>query len=328
MLNAQTLTWKATGKGKFDINDEEGWTLLPDGTVLTVDAYVFKYQANGMNYEIYNPATGRWTSGPSSGTVVQLWDSYPNARQASDEVGPMVLRPDGTVFATGASGAPGINGHTAIYDTKTKTWTVGPNFPEGLDVADGPAALLPDGKVLVQTSPGIFGSGSKFFLWDGSTLTNATWGNTDAPNIPSYIGNMLVLPTGEILWMDFGDVWVYQNGGNPNPEWAPQISSVPSDISRGKSYAVSGFNFNGFSQGAAYGDDAQAATNYPLVRFTNRETGNVYYARTHDHSTMGIAYTGSASTSFDVPGKAETGLSDLQVVANGIASLPVTVNVH
>jgi hypothetical protein len=260
--------------------------------------------------------------------LVQLWDSYPNARLASDEVGPMVLRPDGTVFATGASGAPGVNGHTAIYDTKTKTWTVGPNFPEGLDVADGPAALLPDGKVLVQTSLGVFGSGSKFFVWDGSTLTNVTWGNTDAPNIPSYIGNMLVLPTGEILWTDFGDVWVYQGGGTPNPEWAPQISSLPSDISRGKSYVVSGFNFNGFSQGAAYGDDSQAATNYPLVRFTNRETGKVYYARTHDHSTMAIAYTGSASTTFDVPGKAETGLSDLQVVANGIASLPVTVNVH
>ena len=328
LLDAQTLTWTETGKGKFDVNDEEGWTLLPDGTVLTVDAYVFKYRPDGMNYEIYNPATGRWKSGPASGTGVQLWDSYPNAQYASDEVGPMVLRPDGTVFATGANGAPGANGVTAIYDTQTKTWTAGPDFPDGLDIADGPAALLPDGKVLVQTSPGIFGVGSKFFVWDGSTLTNVTAGNTDAPNIPSYIGNMLVLPTGDILWTDFGDVWVYRHGGNPNPEWAPQISSVPSDIRRGKSYVISGFNFNGFSQGAAYGDDTQAATNYPLVRFTNRETGNVYYARTHDHSTMAIAYTGTASTNFDVPARAETGLSDLQVVANGIASPPVTVNVH
>ncbi|PYX02251.1 MAG: hypothetical protein DMG85_21865 [Acidobacteria bacterium] len=29
LLNASTLTWTATGSGKFDINDEEGWTLLP-----------------------------------------------------------------------------------------------------------------------------------------------------------------------------------------------------------------------------------------------------------------------------------------------------------
>jgi hypothetical protein len=85
---------------------------------------------------------------------------------------------------------------------------------------------------------------------------------------------------------------------------------------------------NGFTQGAAYGDDAQAATNYPLVRFTNRVTGNVYYERTHDHSTMAIAYTGPASTIFDVSSQTETGLNDMEVVVNGIASDPVTVNVQ
>src|SRR5271166_3293170 len=105
LLDASNLTWTITGRGKFDVNDEEGWNLLPDGTVLTVDAYVFKYRPNGINYEIYNPKNGSWRSGPESGTLVQLWDSYPNAQQASDEVGPAVLRPDGTVFATGANGA-------------------------------------------------------------------------------------------------------------------------------------------------------------------------------------------------------------------------------
>ena len=43
---------------------------------------------------------------------------------------------------------------------------------------------------------------------------------------------------------------------------------------------------------------------------------------------MGVAYTTSASTSFDVTGNVVTGVSDLRVVANGIASLPVTVNVE
>ena len=82
------------------------------------------------------------------------------------------------------------------------------------------------------------------------------------------------------------------------------------------------------TQGAAYGDDAQAATNYPLVRLTNRVTGNVYYARTTNPSTMGIAYTGVASTNFVVSSKTETGLSNLQVVVNGLASAPVTVNIQ
>jgi hypothetical protein len=84
---------------------------------------------------------------------------------------------------------------------------------------------------------------------------------------------------------------------------------------------------NGFSQGAAYGDDVQGATNYPLVQITNRASGQVFYARTHDHSTMGVAYTTPASTNFDVKGNIATGLSDLRVVANGIASLPVVVNI-
>ena len=85
---------------------------------------------------------------------------------------------------------------------------------------------------------------------------------------------------------------------------------------------------NGFSQGAAYCDDAHAATNYPLVRITNRATGHVFYARTHDHSTMAVAYSGTASTQYDVPVAMETGLADLAVVANGIASAPITVNVQ
>ena len=96
----------------------------------------------------------------------------------------------------------------------------------------------------------------------------------------------------------------------------------------GTPYKITGLNFNGFSQGAAYGGDVQAATNYPLVQITNRVSGQVFYARTHDHSTMAIAYTTPASTKFDVTGKIETGLSDLRVVVNGIASLPLTVNIE
>jgi len=326
LLDATNLTWTITGTNKKDVNDEEGWTLLPDGNVLTVDAYVFNYRKNGKRYEIYHPKTGEWTS-PGS-TPAQLWDSYPSGSQASNELGPAVLRPDGTVLYTGANGAPGQAGHTAIYHTHSGTWTAGPNIPDLMDIADGPAALLPDGNVLIQASPGVFNLGSKFFEWNGTTFSNATAGNTDAPNISSYYGNMLILPTGQILYTDFGNVWVYNHGGNPKSEWLPQILAVPRTVKRGQNYTVFGLNFNGFSQGAAYGDDAQAATNYPLVVITNRVSGAVSYARTHDHSTMGIAYTTPASTKFDVSGKTETGLSYLQVVANGIASLPVTVNIE
>jgi hypothetical protein len=83
------------------------------------------------------------------------------------------------------------------------------------------------------------------------------------------------------------------------------------------------------TQGAAYGDDAQMSSNYPLVRVTNNATRHVAYARTHDHSSMGVQ-TGSqvVSTSFDVPETMETGPSSLVVVANGIPSQPVSVSVE
>jgi hypothetical protein len=92
--------------------------------------------------------------------------------------------------------------------------------------------------------------------------------------------------------------------------------------------SVFGTQFNGLSQGAAYGDDAQSATNYPLVRITNNATGDLAYARTHNHSTMAVA-TGSAlvSTLFDVPANIETGPSTLQVVSNGIPSAEMPINV-
>jgi hypothetical protein len=122
---------------------------------------------------------------------------------------------------------------------------------------------------------------------------------------------------------------VYTGAGLPQVEWKPVISSAPATLLLGGyNNLISGTQFNGLSQGAAYGDDAQMATNYPLVRITNNGTGHVRYAKTHNHSTMGVA-TGSApvSTQADLSTLLETGVSTLQVVANGIASNGVTVSV-
>ena len=109
------------------------------------------------------------------------------------------------------------------------------------------------------------------------------------------------------------------------PEWAPIILNTQLLLKRGSSYQISGLRFNGMSQGAAYGDDVQAATNFPLVRITNLATHHVSYSRTHDHSSMAVASNSVVSTHFDVSAKQETGLSELQVVANGIPSDPIGV---
>ena len=119
LLDTKTLTWTPTGSGKFDINDEEGWTLLPNGHVLTVDAYVFLFLPTGTNSEIYNPGSGKWHSAGS--TLVQLWDSRLTCgeKHATQEVGPAILRPDGTVFYTGSNTCGnGQSGHTAIYEDR------------------------------------------------------------------------------------------------------------------------------------------------------------------------------------------------------------------
>jgi uncharacterized repeat protein (TIGR03803 family) len=324
-LTRTSAGWIITDKGKADANSEEGWTLLPDGQVLTVDVW------NSPNTELYNPSPvpGSWSSAGS--TPVQIIDTL------NHEVGPAILQPNGAVFATGATG------NNAIYNLATSTWSAGPSFPFNyanlqLAIPDGPAVLLPTGNVLVETSPVIetvngkayYSAGSDFFEFNGETLTlTAVPGPPNARNDPAYSGRMLLLPNGQVLFTDGTDeVEIYTPSGT-NYGGDPVITSSPPTIAPNQTYKITGTQFNGLSQAVAYGDDYQAATNYPLVRITNNATQDVFYARTHDHSTMAIATGGlPVSTYFDTPTTLETGASTLQVVANGIASAPVAVNVQ
>ncbi|HEY0767450.1 MAG TPA: hypothetical protein VGD47_05805, partial [Steroidobacteraceae bacterium] len=282
----------------------------------------------------YDTETATWHSAGS--TRAQLWDSWLEcgelaqepANGPSFEVGPAVLRPDGTVFYTGSNTCgPGFPGSTAVYDSRRGRWRAGPHFPGALNIADGPAALEPNGKVLMMASPGFGPPPSTFLEWDGDDLTTIAPA-PNAANDASYYGNFLVLPNGQILLTDFFFVSVYTPEAGYDPEWAPRIESAPGTVRAGGSYVISGTLFNGMSQGAAYGDDHQAATNFPLVRITNNATGHVFYSRTHHHSSMAVAYRGPVSTHFDVPRDQEPGESELVVVANGIPSAPVAVNVR
>jgi hypothetical protein len=314
LLNASNMTWTSTGTGKFDGNDEEGWTLLPNLNVLTVDAN----SSDPTHSEKYSFRQGKWISAGS--TIVPLTDP------GSHEIGPAILRPDGTVFAMGGTA------HTAIYNTATGTWAAGPDFPKAgsqqLDMADAPASLLPNGHVLCDTSPGVFQNGVRFFEFDG-TKFNSVPGTPDVHTKTSFEGRMLLLPTGQVLFTDGStDVEVFTATGNPDPSWAPVIHSFPSTITRGGSFTLAGTQFNGLSQGAAYGDDAQMSTNYPVVRITNQASGHVFYLRTHDHSNASVAKGQRVTTHVDVGASVETGAANLEVVANGIASTPVAVTVQ
>jgi hypothetical protein len=65
------------------------------------------------------------------------------------------------------------------------------------------------------------------------------------------------------------------------------------------------------------------------VRIVNSATGHVFYCKTHNHSSMGVA-TGNAtvSTMFDVPAGIEAGASKIYVVANGIPSAARNITVQ
>jgi hypothetical protein len=308
LLDASTLTWTPTGTGKADINDEESWTLLPDGTLLTVDC---NNTATPQNWESYDPATGAWTSDGVTGAVLVDVDSH--------EIGPAPLRPDGTVFATGGTG------HNAIFDTTTKTWRDAPDLPDGLDVADGPAATLPNGNALFASSPGIFQNGLRFFEFDGEALTEVP-AIANATTETSYQVNLLMLPTGEVLATDFSnDVQIYTPLGGPQDGWRPEITSVPTTLDHGTTQQLTANRINGMSQGSYYGDDAQNATNFPIVQIHNVASGHVTFARTHGGTTFAIGPNVSGTTSFDIPAAIETGTSQLVLITNGIASAPVSV---
>ena len=90
---------------------------------------------------------------------------------------------------------------------------------------------------------------------------------------------------------------------------------------------ITGTQMSGMSHGAAYGDDCQTDTNYPLVRITNLKTKHVFYCRTHDHSSVAVQSKLSSYTFFDVPTTVELGPSVLEVVASGIPSLPTSITV-
>lgn len=310
----KTLTWtNLTNTHKADRFDEEGWTLLPNGELLTVDAI------DAPNSELFNPKTKQWSSAGS--TIVRLEDP------GTQEIGPAVLMPNATVFATGANSSGA--GHTAIYNTKTKKWAAGPNFSGSDNCSDAPGSLEINGNVVVMASPGFGGTPSTFYEWNGKTLAKIP-GPPNAGSDSSFYGHLLMLPSGQLLFTDYStDIEVFTPKGTYKKAWVPKITSAPGSVNLGSTYVVKGTQFSGFSGGGAYGDDFQDATNYALVRITNNASKHVFYAKTTNPSTYAVQTGALAeSTHFTVAAGTELGESTLVVVTNGIPSAPVSLTVQ
>ncbi|HXB12885.1 MAG TPA: SprB repeat-containing protein, partial [Bacteroidia bacterium] len=213
---------------------------------------------------------------------------------------------------------------------------VGPNQ---VGTVDAPAAMLPNGHILCAVSPvGIspseeFRAPTYFFEYDYTTNTFAqvtsvlpSLGVDSLKGINCDFTTFLLLPTGQVL---LGinqqhiskQYWIYTPGSGPIPEGIPVVNSVY-QTTCGANFFITGKLFNGISEGAAFGDDWQMSTNYPLVRLSNGT--NTYYCKTTNWNRIGAVQTDSLedTAQFALPAGLPPGNYSLYVVVNGFPSSP------
>jgi hypothetical protein len=302
-------TWSA---GPTQLNacsqDEASWVKLADESILTVDPF-------GTSTERYIPALNQWVN--DSTLPVALYD-------VTGEIGPALLLPDGRAFFIGG------NGHTALYtpsgDITPGSWLTGPDVPNGQGSPDAPAAMMVNGKILCVVGPASTPNPpSSFYEFDpvanSFVAIEGPFGAID--NMVAQDTALLDLPDGSVLYSDLGTtVYVYIPNGTPLAAAKPVITSVVQNPDG--SFHLTGTLLNGISEGAAFGDDLQMDSNYPLVRLSDTNA-NVYYARTYDWSSTGVM-TGTTpeTTEFTLPSALPAGTYSLVVVANGVSSDPVS----
>ena len=296
--------------------NEACWVKLASDNILTVNT-------GSENAEHYVPSLNEWVS--DNPLPVPLYDSI-------SEMGPGFLLPNGNVFYFGATT------NTAIYTpgstvTSAGTWTVGPPMVFGtnfLGMVDAPGAMLTDGNILVALGP-IGGFNTPIFFYEYNyvantyTQENAPGGGTTLNDYP-YASSMLDLPDGTVLFVagqNTTSLYVYTPSGTPLAAGQPAINSITENGDG--SYQLTGTGLTGISQGAAYGDDEQMNSNYPLVRMTNNTTGSVYYARTFNWNSTSVQ-TGSRviTTEFALPQNMPAGNYSLVAEVNGNPSAPTT----
>jgi len=106
IYSSLTNSWASSGMKIYpDQSDEKGWAKLGNGTVLNYD--LFESAAKGESYaEIYNPATGAWSSiSPSDGST---HGAIPRLSGASIgfELGLVLRLQDGRMIVIGEPNTP------------------------------------------------------------------------------------------------------------------------------------------------------------------------------------------------------------------------------
>jgi hypothetical protein len=329
---------------------------LLDGRALVIGA--------NQHTALYTPSSNTWAPGPDMrADLTGPGGTIPNALFGADDAAAGIL-PNGHVFLTADAGPNPISldAKTKAGSASVKLPTTAGLQPTwSVAQADGKKTTIPPGAVIYSVdSPtsitlgtfnssgnlvtlnalrtqgniglvlgGVFSSPTQLFDFDPNTGTMTPIPGPPGsilPTEPAYPTRMLVLPTGQLLLSDSSNqLYVYTADGSAPASLRPVISQV--HYTDDGVFKLTGRQLNGQSAGASYGDDDQMNENYPIVRLQDPATGNVYYCRTTNWSSVAVGGNQPETVDFTLNSAVTPGSYELTVVGAGIASEAVPIRI-
>jgi hypothetical protein len=307
------------------------------------DGRIFEIGATQYN-ALYNPATNTWEPAPET---IGALNGIPSPFGADDAPG--AILPNGHVVFAADSGASGftssgnITTGSAVITGIPSTAILQVGWPvSGAGIPGGYIASVNSLHQVTMTNTatatingdaiswgGTFSLPTELFDFDptANTIVQVTGALPD-PNLPfegSYPTRMLILPTGQLMFSDSSSqLWVYTSFGPPNPQLRPVITNVTYQGSG--TFKLTGFQLDGQSAGAAYGDDDQMDSNYPIIHMVNA-SGDVFYARSSNWSKIAVGNNGSETVDFTLNPAITPGNYSLIVTGAGISSFPTFIHI-
>ena len=201
--------------------------------------------------ELYNPATGQWTTTGSLNTAVE------------QQTATLLTNGDVLIAGGNTGGFPGSATTVAeLYNPATGQWTTTGSLNIG--VIQQTATLLNNGEVLLAGGgiPSMFGGATPSAVAELYNPATGTWSNTASLNTGVYEQTATLLNNGEVLVAGgVGNSGVSNVSELYNPAIAPTVTAISptsGPAAGGTSVTITGFGFNAAS-GVMFGTTAAAS---------------------------------------------------------------------